>query len=145
MELEARAVWDVTTVREFDDLVAEMKSLGREAHIGRVHAICSEKGSELPPGHPDRKMKGRIVFQGNNVKDQDGNYAILAELSSCPVAMEASKICDMYGCFKGHTVQQADARQAYVQSELGGTDTWVELPRGVGPMRGPASGVQCAD
>ena len=133
MKLEARAVWDITTVREYDDLVAEMKRAEKVAHIGRIHAICSEKGSELPPGHPDRKMKGRIVFQGNNVKDQDGNYAIFAELSSCPVAMEASKVCDFYGCLKGHTVEQADARQAYVQSELGGTDTWVELPRELWP------------
>ena len=30
-------------------------------------------------------------------------------------------------------MQQADARQAYVRSELGGTDTWVELPKELQP------------
>ena len=74
-------------------------------------------------------MTGRVVFQGNNVHDQAGNYAIFAELTSCPVAMEASKFVDAYGFFKGHDIQQADADQAYVQSKLGGTPTWVRIPK----------------
>ena len=28
-----------------------------------------EKNSELPEDHPERKMKGRSVFLGNNVRD----------------------------------------------------------------------------
>ena len=123
-----RATWDESTVMEYDDLVKQMKAYGKSVDIGRIHSICSEKGSELPYGHPDRKMKGRIVFQGNNVKDSNGNYAIFAELSSCPVAMEASKICDFYGSIDGNTVEQADARQAYVQAKLGGNETWIEVP-----------------
>ena len=34
-----------------------------------------------------------------------------------------------YGCLPGHDVMQADAEQAYIQAQLKGIATWVELPR----------------
>eukprot|EP00959_Pyramimonas_sp_CCMP1952_P074431 1554993-Pyramimonas_sp.AAC.1 len=37
--------------------------------------------------------------------------------------MQASKAADTYGLFEGHSIEQADARQAYTQSRLGGTPT----------------------
>ena len=43
--------------------------------------------------------------------------------------MQATKVCDCYGLSPGHATQQADARQAYTQTVLGGVVTWVELPR----------------
>eukprot|EP00959_Pyramimonas_sp_CCMP1952_P063823 1333446-Pyramimonas_sp.AAC.1 len=43
--------------------------------------------------------------------------------------MQASKAADTDGLFDGHGIEQADARQAYAQSKLGGTPTWVFLPR----------------
>ena len=56
--------------------------------------------------------------------------------------MQASKAADTYGLFEGHGIQQADAKQAYTQSKLGGVPTWVFLPRGEWPdswkgMRNP--------
>eukprot|EP00959_Pyramimonas_sp_CCMP1952_P370315 7755655-Pyramimonas_sp.AAC.1 len=35
--------------------------------------------------------------------------------------MQASKAADTYGRLEGHSIEQADARQAYTQSKLGGT------------------------
>jgi len=43
--------------------------------------------------------------------------------------MEAAKAVDAYGLFVGHATEQTDAEQAYTQSKLGGTPTWVRLPR----------------
>ena len=57
------------------------------------------------------------------------NVALFQELSSSPATMQASKAADTYGLFPGHETQQADARQACTQSVLGGTPTWVRLPR----------------
>ena len=51
------------------------------------------------------------------------------ELSSCPATMEAAKAADCYGLLEGHVVEQADAEQAYTQSKLGGTPTWIRIPR----------------
>ncbi len=42
--------------------------------------------------------------------------------------MEAARFIDMLGCQTDWAVEQVDAEQAYVQSELKGTETWVEIP-----------------
>eukprot|EP00959_Pyramimonas_sp_CCMP1952_P414406 8682930-Pyramimonas_sp.AAC.1 len=56
--------------------------------------------------------------------------------------MQASKAADTYALFEGRSSEQADARQAHAQSKLGGTPTWVFLPRDEWPkewshMRNP--------
>ena len=58
--------WSMDQVREWSDVAAEARRENKRDHIGRVFGFVSEKGSELPEGHPDRKFKGRAVFQGNN-------------------------------------------------------------------------------
>ena len=55
--------------------------------------------------------------------------AIFQDLGSSPATLEAAKACDCYGLLPGHTTQQADAVQAYTQSTLRGTPTWIRLPR----------------
>ena len=50
------------------------------AHFGRIFPIVVETGSELAPSQ--RKYKGRVVFQGNNVTDQNMDIAVFQELSS---------------------------------------------------------------
>eukprot|EP00959_Pyramimonas_sp_CCMP1952_P310758 6503263-Pyramimonas_sp.AAC.1 len=57
--------------------------------------------------------------------------------------MQARKAADTHGLFEGLDIQQADAKQAYSQSKLGGTLTWNFLPRDEWPpawkdMRNPA-------
>ena len=68
------------------------------------------------------------MFQGNNVWDEEGNWAIFQELGSCLATMEAERCADAYVLMPGHSVQQADAEQAYTQAEIDGTPTWVRLP-----------------
>jgi hypothetical protein len=100
-----------------------------------------EKGSELEKGHKDRTYKGGVVFLGDRVRDQHGNIAVFQELSSSPAALEAAKFCDAYGLLPGHECQQSDGEQAYIQSRLSGTNTWIRLP----PHRRPASWQQVDD
>jgi len=100
------------------------------SHLGRIFALCVDKGSERPIGDPGRKFKGRVVFQGNNVRDQNSDAAMFQELGSSPACMEASKAADAYGLFFQHTAEQADAVQAYIQAKLSGPSaTWVLLPQ----------------
>eukprot|EP00971_Amphidinium_carterae_P000150 3338-Amphidinium_carterae.3 len=92
--------WDETKVREYDDVVREAKNKNETRHVGRVFGffgIAGIKGHELPVGHAQRKYKGRYVFQGNNVKDQDsrqqlGDIPGVGSISS----MEVSKILDFH-------------------------------------------------
>ena len=53
-----------------------MEEEGRTYHIGRLFAILVESNAELPEGHQDRKFKGRVVFDGSDVVDQDKNGAL---------------------------------------------------------------------
>ena len=88
-----------------------------------------EKGSEFPSGDPRRYFKYRVVFQGNQVKDQNWDVALFNELASTPATMEASRIADIYSCFKGHSMEGRDVEQAYLQAYLEGTPTYITLPK----------------
>ena len=87
---------DYNTVREWLQVVREAKSRGEKVHVGKTFDICVEKGIELQNGNPLRKCKGRIVFQGNNVKAEHAEQALFAELWSAPSTMEATKAIDAY-------------------------------------------------
>ena len=70
-----------------------------------------------------------LLFQGNDVKDENWDVAIFNELGSAPATTQAGKAVDAYGLLSGNTVQQCDAEQAYIQSELGEVPTWVRLSK----------------
>ena len=67
-KLRAINTWLESTVREYDDVRAEALKNGVEVHFGRVFSLCHEKHSEDPT---KSEYKGRVVFQGNRVIDQD--------------------------------------------------------------------------
>ena len=144
-KLVSKDCFMMDTVADWKDVRKRARQQGFKTHIGRVFGICVEKGSELKADDEGRYYKGRYVFQGNQVSDEWGEQAIFNELSSNPASIEASKMVDAYGLFPGNNVQQADAEQAYAQSELGEytpaggnttgkkkemikTETWVRIP-----------------
>ena len=128
-KLLTKGVWDQSRVHDCHDIVAEARAKGETVHLGRIFEACYEKGSELPFDDPRHKFKGRTVFQGNNVHDENWDHALFAEMGSCPASMEAAEILDAYGSQPGYAKEQADAVQAYVQALFKGTPTWVSLPR----------------
>eukprot|EP00959_Pyramimonas_sp_CCMP1952_P000842 16805-Pyramimonas_sp.AAC.1 len=81
------------------------------------------------------KFRGRVVFQGNSVKDESGLAALFAEAASSASHIEASKVIDAVPCLPGCSGQQSDAVSACTQALLYGdgrivnVDAWVELPR----------------
>ena len=124
-----KKTWDQERVKECRRVVEEARKKGEKVHIGRIFQICTLKGSELPVGTPQRKYKGRSCFQGNNVFDENSDYAIFSEMSSSPASMEAAKILDAFGSQPGYSKEQADARQAYTQAAFTGVPTWLRLPK----------------
>ena len=120
--------WTEGAVQEWSSVAAKARVKGEQAHLGRLHAICVEKNSELPISDSRRKYKGRVVFLGNSVKDQNWEAAMFQDISSCPATMEAAKAADCYGLIEGNGTECSDAEQAYTQSKLGGVQTWVALP-----------------
>ena len=69
------------------------------------------------------------MFQGHNVTYQKWEWAIFQDLGANPASMQAGKSVDVYACLPGHSCQQSDADQAYVQAWLKRTDAWIDLPR----------------
>ena len=82
--LVASGVFDMSVVRGWSEVRSEARQSGETIHHGSIATIVVEKGAELPLGHPDRKFKGRAVFLGDNVRDQDFNYAVFVDLGSAP-------------------------------------------------------------
>ena len=128
-KLADKACWLEKKVKEYRDVAKQHQEDGTKAHFGRIFEICSQKGSELPDGDPNKKWKGRSVFQGNRVADEYNDHTIFSELSSSPASMEAGKIIDVFGSQPGYNKQQSDARQAYTQALFDGVETWVRLPK----------------
>ena len=67
-----------------------------DAHFGRLVDICVEKGYELPSGHKERRWKGRVVFQGKTVINQNSEIAMFTEMASQPATLEASAAADAF-------------------------------------------------
>ena len=125
--LLSRKCWDINKAEKWKVVKARADKAGETIHLGSLLELVYEKHSELDPGK--RQLKGRVVFLGNQVKDQHGASAVFEEMASAPAGMEASRYCDAWGCYEGHTTQQADAEQAYTQAFLGGKiKTWIKVP-----------------
>ena len=63
-------------------LKKEPRATKEEVHFGMVFGFVVEKNTDLPAGDPRRKFKGRVVFQGNKVKNQNWENAVCADLGS---------------------------------------------------------------
>jgi hypothetical protein len=104
--------------------------------VGVVFQLCVGKDSETEEPEHLRKWEGRVVFRGNDVVGENWDVAMFQELGSAPATMVAAKMCDLCGLIRDHVIENADAMQAYAQSLLGGTETWVSLPREEWPESG---------
>ena len=66
-------------------------------HVGIVFGFVVEKNTDHPVGDPRRTFKGRVVFQGSNVKNQKWENAVFADLGSSPSSMEAGRLVGAFG------------------------------------------------
>ena len=122
-----KGTWDLSTVTERCDQIANAKAKGIKIHLGQLMSICSEKFAEL--AEHLRVLKGRIVFRGDIVKDQEGAAAVFQDLAANPTSVAGINNNIAYGMIPGHKTSTADAVKAYVQSLLDSKcATWVQLP-----------------
>ena len=93
--LEGKNVFRYETLAEWDTVSRQARQAGREIHFGYLFGFMVEKGAEFPEGDPRRKFKYRIVFRGNDVKDQNWDVALFQEMASTPTTLEASRYSDL--------------------------------------------------
>jgi len=121
--------WEEDKVLEWASVRDSARWDGRRVHVGRIFGFVVEKNAELPDGDPRKKFKGRFVFQGNQVKDEEGLMATFQDLGSAPASMAAGKMIDVIALQQDCSGGMADAVRAYTQATLKGTETWIRLPR----------------
>ncbi|MFM7978150.1 MAG: reverse transcriptase domain-containing protein, partial [Candidatus Fonsibacter sp.] len=124
--LRSKHVWDEDHPRDWDEVRSDARRGGYTVHMRYLFGICVEKNAELDPSL--RRFKGRVVFQGNQVYDQDHNYAIFQDLGSSLATLQAAKAVAFYGCLPDHCIEVADAEQAYIQADMHVDPTWICLP-----------------
>ena len=117
----------------YEEVVPRKELLERKTplNIGRLMTILSTKHFETPAL---RKLKARIVFRGDDIRDEANNLAILQELKVNPTGISGINFNLAYGAMKGHQTSQSDVVKAYTQSDLNTrVPTWVELARELTP------------
>ena len=77
-----KGTWELDTVREKRDVIAESRRNGKTAHFGTLMDLCHLKHAELAKG--TQKYKGRVVFRGDFAKDEEGFYAVLLNKEHLP-------------------------------------------------------------
>ena len=125
--LEDKGTWDNSTVVERDHLISSARENSTPLHIGKLMSICSEKFAELD--EDQRVLKGRVVYRGDDTRDEYGAMAVFQDLQSNPASIQSANCTIAYGRLKGNKTTSADAVKAYVQANLKSKrDTWIELP-----------------
>ena len=120
--------WIESQIQSKADVLAWSRRTSNSAHFGSLMVLVSAKGAELSPD--SWKLKARIVFRGDNMRDEYGMSAVFDELySSSPSSLEGLNTTIAFGLLDSHGVSVSDAIKAYVQSELkSSTHTYVILP-----------------
>ena len=138
-KLEDKRCWLVETVEERHIVAKRARAEGKTVHFGRVFGFCAIKHVELSA--EKQKYKGRVVFEGNRVRDEEGLNAVFSEQGSSASLMPAGRFLDAVRILPDCHGEQSDAVSAYTQALLYGDgrttaiDTWVSLP----PDRQPES------
>ena len=87
-KLDHRKAWLLETVRKKSKVMAQARSEGNIVHFGSLMALCHIKHSELAESL--QKYKGRVVFRGDNVRDESGYLAVFSEQGTSASHMAAA-------------------------------------------------------
>eukprot|EP00435_Cladocopium_sp_Y103_P049186 s601_g14.t1 len=118
--------WDYKNVIPRHELERQSRQSGTKVAIGRLMTIMSWKNAESAT---ERRLKARIVFLGNNVKDEFGLASEFQEIKIIPTTIAGLNINLAFGLRKGNKTSQSDVIKAYIQSDLQTVhDTYIELP-----------------
>ncbi len=76
-KLITKKAWLYWTVKPRQQVIDEAKAAGKSVHFGSFMQLCHIKHSEL--AEKFHIYKGRLVFRGDQVKDETGYYAVFSE------------------------------------------------------------------
>ena len=138
-KLETIPAWNLEKVKSKKKVILQAQRDNRKVNFAFLMDICHTKNAELEPKL--QKFQGRVVLQGNIVKDDSGAYAAFAEQGLSASQMTVAKMMDVRTRLQGCDGQAADAASAYTQEKLEDAprllkipksekpDVWIRLPR----------------
>ena len=124
-KLEKIPAWQLTKVRNKNEVIAEARNEGRKVHFASLLDLCHLKNSELEP----QFHKGRVVLRGDIVKDDSGSCAVFAEQGPSASQVTAAKVVDIISRLPGCAGQAADAVSAYTQIKMEDAPTLFKIPK----------------
>ena len=130
--------WQLTKVRNTNEVIADARNKGRKVHFASLMDLCHLKNAELEAKH--QKYKGRVVLRSDIVKDDSGSYAVFPEQRSSASQMTAAKVMDIKSRLPGCARQAADAVSAYTQVKMEDAPSLLKIPKSECPdiwMRPP--------
>ena len=101
-------------VKPYHEVAERVTKTGKNIYLGRTLPLYHIKHSELPAEF--HVYKGRVVFGGNQIKDENGVPAIFAEQGTSASHMVCAKFLDALARTPGCSGQGADACKAYTQA-----------------------------
>ena len=126
--LQSREVCRWEDCVEWNEVGSAAIAAREEAHLGFLFGIMVEKGSEFPEGDPRRYWKHRVIFRGNDGKDQNWGAAMFQQMATTPTMMKPSRYSDLLACVPGNSVEGRNVQQAYLQVDRKALPrTWFSL------------------
>ena len=124
-----RPTWLVKTVKRKSEVIAEARKKGETIHLGSLMCLCHLKNAQL--SEDCWCYKGRIVFRGDNVRDEFGHFAVFSEQGTSASHLMAARVVDAIAHMPGMDGEDSDATGAYTQTDLGPDcpPTWITLPK----------------
>ena len=112
-KLEKIPAWNLDKMKNKKDVWKHRKRQMSSPFCATLMAICDLKNAELEPKH--HKYQGRVVLQGDIVKDDSGAYAVFTEQGSAASQMTAAKVMDVIARLPGCAGKAADAVSFHIQ------------------------------
>ena len=109
--------WREDEILAKDVVIESARLKGETIHLASLMTIVSIKGFEKSPD--EWRIKARVVFRGDAVKDQDGLGAIFQDLSaSAPSSISGLNTVITFSMMPGNHCTTSDCIRAYIQSPL---------------------------
>ena len=100
--LNAKGVWDLTSVRERADVQRDARESGQKVHVGRVFGMCVEKRVGAPHGGPGPKVQRAVRLPREPSKRRTRRGSVLQRALQQPSNNGSSKSYWVYtqsNCF----------------------------------------------
>ena len=121
--LRKNGTWLDETVIPVAELKRVARARGEPVKVAEVLTLCGIKHFEMSEEH--HKYKGRIVYRGDQIRNEENQLVLFEETATTPTALAALNLALWFGC--STCVSCADCVQAFLQSPLD-DQTWVILP-----------------